>query len=235
MKKIIALLLALCLIFAFTACGEKKEEDKKEEEPTGTKVYVSIATAGEVKLAAEAIYVNDTNSDGTLSIDEVLTQAHEQKSPNGAASYASADSGYGLAISKLWDDENGGSYGIYVNNIAVVTSLAEAVKEGDHIYAYSYKDLTSWSDIFAHFDTFKVTSENGEVSLHVSADGYDEAWNPIVINVEGAEIVAGGKTYGTTDAEGNITINIPGSGEYTIIAYHNEKAMVPAICLVTVK
>jgi len=223
------------MIFAFAACGEKKQEEPKQEEPKGTKVYVSISTAGEVKLAAEAIYVNDTDNDGTITVDEVLRQAHEQKCPEGTAAFASADGGYGLAIETLWGVTNGGSYGTYLNNVGVYT-LSEAVKENDYVYSYSYADLTTWSDVYAYFDNLTEKSETGEVSLHLSADGYDEAWNPVSFNVEGAEITAGGKTFGTTDADGNATITIPGSGDYVIIAYCNDSmTMVPAICLVTVK
>ena len=52
MKKLIALLLALCLMMAFVACGEKKEETPKVENLTGTMEEV-IAAINEKHGAVE--------------------------------------------------------------------------------------------------------------------------------------------------------------------------------------
>ena len=67
MKKFIALLLALCLMMAFVACGEKKDETPKVENLTGTmeEVITSINEKhGAVELPLMTMSLDLTDMDG---------------------------------------------------------------------------------------------------------------------------------------------------------------------------
>lgn len=67
MKKFIALLLALCLMMAFVACGEKKDETPKVENLTGTmeEVIASINEKhGAVELPLMTMSLDLTDMDG---------------------------------------------------------------------------------------------------------------------------------------------------------------------------
>ena len=124
-KRIISLALA-CLMLAlsalcFASCGEAK----------GPFVYVTVADEnGEIVARYEKVEFTDG-----MTVDSALSALHAEKCEGG---YASAESAYGLSMTKLWGVENGGSYGYYVNN-ASPASLADTLKEGDHIYAFVYK------------------------------------------------------------------------------------------------
>lgn len=230
MKKIIAIILTLAMIAAFCACGKEKEE-------AGIDVYVSIAAKGEVKLAAEKIRVKDANNDGKYDLDEVLLAAHTAKAPNKADSYASEEGAYGLAIAKLWDDANGMSgYGYYINNVSAM-SLGDEVKEGDYVYAYSYADLTYWSDTFTWFDKFAVDADGKEITLHLYKGGFDENWAPVTEDYANATILLNGMPFGTTDENGEIGLNITGTkGVSTVISVADpELVIVPAVCVATSK
>lgn len=226
MKKVTAIILVICMILSFAACGKK-------EEP-GIDVYVSISTKGEIKLAAEKIRVADLNSDGKYNLDEVLKAAHK-KAPNKDGSYATEDGQYGLAVTKLWDDENKMSgYGYMINNSSAM-NLNDEVKAGDYVYAYSYKDLTGFSDAYTWFDKFQAEANGKELELHLSKMGYDSNWNVVTEDYAGAEILINGTALGTTDENGNFIFAISGSGKMTITAADPNAVIVPAICIVSGK
>ncbi|MBQ7337063.1 MAG: hypothetical protein IJW40_12035 [Clostridia bacterium] len=224
--KIAALVLALVmsLSLCLVACGE-----------SGEVMYVTIAK-GDMVISYAEVAVEDEDGDGALTINDALLAAHDKYYDGGADGFGSAQTEYGLSMTKLWGDESG-VYGYTLNNTSVMTDLTEPVKAGDHIYAYVYTDLTTWSDSFCYFD--KVTAEvsAGEtLTLTLSSAGYDEAWNPITVPVEGAKILVDGADSGiVTDAEGKATVTLSDKGEVIISASNDAMVMVPPVCAVTVK
>ena len=190
----------------------------------GAKITVSIAN-GTLVLTEAAVDVTDIDGDGALTINDALIAAHTAYYTDGADGYAAAKGDYGLAITKLWGVENGGSYGYYVNNAASM-GLSDPVKDGDRLYAFIYTDTTAFSDMYTFFDKAAAdVSENGTLELVLSGAGYDENWNPVTLPVEGAVITVNGeKTAFVTDK----------AGKYTVTAVSDDKALVPAVCIVNV-
>ena len=195
-------------------------------------VYVSVADEnGSLVLAREKVTVTDINGDGTLDIDEALYAAHEA-GYSGEDGYEAYDGDYGRAIRKLWGVDNGGSYSYYVNNASAM-SLNDTVKDGDHVYAYLYTDLTAWSDTYSFFDTDTAKAGQGEkLTLTLSAAGFDESFAPITLPVEGAVITLNGEaTEYVTDSEGKVEISISDTGSVVISAVSDTMTLVPPVCI----
>ena len=153
---------------------------------------------------------------------------------DGAAAYGSAITQYGLSLTKLWGVENAG-YGYYVNN-ASAWSLADAVKDGDSVTAFIYTDSTNWSDTFCWFDKAEITATQGDqVTLTLTAAGYDANYAPITLPVAGAKITVNGKDTGAvTDAEGKATFTVAEAGSLLISATSETAVLVPPVCLAAV-
>ncbi len=220
MKKALSLILA-ALLCALTlpACGEKGSENA---------VYVTVAN-GDLLLTYDAVELSDSDGDGTLTVNDALYLAHEENFEGGAASgYASESTDYGLSLAKLWGIDNGGSFGYIVNNASAM-SLTDPVKAGDHVVAFAYTDLTAWSDTYSFFDVTEVSA--GDITLTLTQNGYDEAWNAITLPVEGAIITVDGvATEYVTDAEGKVTLNAKKGA--VISAVSESLTLVPPVCVV---
>lgn len=219
------LVLALaCLMLAlsalcFASCGEEK----------GPFVYVTVADEnGEIVARYEKVALTEG-----MTIDAALAALHAEKCEGG---YASAESAYGLSMTKLWGVENGGSYGYYVNNVSPA-SLADTIKEGDHVYAFVYTDTVAFSDTYAFFSAPTAEVTAGEnLALALSCAGYDENWSPVTLPVEGAKIlVDGAATTHTTDAEGKTSITFDKAGTYVVTAASETANLVTPFVIVTVK
>ena len=231
MKKLISIFVALIMllgIFSISAFAENT--------PVTANVYVTIANAGTLVLTQEKITVTDKDNDGKLNIDEALIATHEAKFEGGAAAGYGSDVGqYGLYVTKLWGVENGGGYGYYVNNASVM-GLSDEVKEGDYINAFTFTDLTTRSDKYTFFDknTLTATAEE-EITLTLSAAGYDASYNPITVPVKNATITLNGEaTEYKTDENGKVTMKISKSGTYVISATSATETLVPPLLTVTV-
>ncbi len=200
----------------------------------GVKVTVSIAN-GELVLTEAEITVTDIDGDGALTINDTLIAAHTAKFEGGADGFASENGDYGLAITKLWGVENGGSYGYYVNNVSAM-GLSDPVKDSDRVYAFIYTDTTAFSDAYCFFDKADVAASAGKsIELTLSAAGYDESWNPVTLPVEGAVITVNGKkTDVKTDKDGKAVITIDSVGTYTISAVSDSQTLVPPVCIAAV-
>lgn len=215
---------AAIVIAACTACAAVSADDND------TYVYVTISD-GALEVAAKPVSVYDVDSDGALTINDALYCAHEAFYEGGAdAGYASAQSDWGLSLSKLWGIENGGSYGYYVNNTSAM-SLADPVKSGDYVNAFVYTDTAAFSDKYCFFDTAYVSGvEGGDITLTLSGAGYDENWNPVTSPLSGAIItVDGADTDCVTDENGNATITLD-AGAHVISARSAEMTLVPPVC-----
>ncbi len=94
-----------------------------------------------------------------------------------------AEGGWGLSIEKLWSVENGGSYGYYLND-SLCMSLADPVKNGDYLAAYSFSDPTGWSDRYSYFD--KTSASGPTVTLTLTVLSFDADWNLVSSPAAGA-------------------------------------------------
>lgn len=226
MKKFLAALLTLAMLASLAAFAE-------EAAPT---VYVTISDdTGALVLSYAAVTVTDVDEDGALTICDALILAHTAYHPDGAEAFTAAQSEWGLSLYELWGVENGGSYG-YCLNDASAWSLVDPVQDGDHVKAYAFTDLTAWSDTYAYFTApVAAAAVNAEVALTLSANGYDESWNPATLPVAGAVITVNGEaTEVVTDENGNAVLTFAEAGVYTVSAVSETMTLVPPVCIVTV-
>lgn len=215
MKKTLSILLCVLIVLACGVLFASAEE--------GESVYVTIVDKdGNLAVAVEAVTVTDSDEDGALTINDALYCAHEAYYEGGAAEgYASHMTEYGLSLDKLWGNANGGSYGYYVNGAAAM-SLGDAVNAGDHVYAFTYTDLTAWSDKFSTFDQFYDSFDDAaEVTLTLTyVAEYDENYQPVFRPLANAEILRDGEATGiTTDENGKATVlfDAEENNQYTAI------------------
>lgn len=225
MKKFLSLL----LVFLFAAASALAVE------PANVLVTITDDT-GAMVLACRSVAVTDADEDGALTINDALLCAHTANNENGAEAYQSENTEYGLSLTRLWGVESGGSYGYYVND-ASAWSLLDPVKEGDHVKAFVYTDLTAWSDTYTFFNAPMLTVKAGEAAeLVLSAAGFDESYAPITLAVEGAAITVNGEaTELVTNAEGKVSLTLNGAGVYTISATSAAMTMVAPVCIITVE
>ncbi|MBQ3816926.1 MAG: hypothetical protein II802_01490 [Clostridia bacterium] len=232
MKKLFALVVTLILVigsFSLTAFAKPA---------LLADVYVTISDKdGKLALTQEKITVTDTDNDDLLTIYDALYIAHEENFAGGAAAgFEAADLGYsGRSIKKLWGVENGGSYGIYVNNAGAL-SLDDTIESGDYINTFIYTDLTAWSDKYSFFNVNTVDTDAGkEIELTLYAADYDANWTPITVAVEGAEITLNGEKTGIkTDENGKASITVNNAGFYTISAVSDTLTLVSPVCKATI-
>ena len=218
-KRIFAIItvLALCAsLLVLCSCGDKKSDPENA-------VFVTVSSEGELVKMHEAIEPTDVDGDGVISVCDAIAAVHEKDA------FVAESTEYGLSIVKLWGVENGGSYGVYINN-EMSYDLTAPVKAGDHIYAYSYKDLTNWTDAFSFFD--KATASGKEVTLTLQNVAFDENWNPVNAPCAGAVItIDGAKTEFVTGEDGTVTITLE-KGEHVISAVSDTLTLVPPVCIV---
>lgn len=224
MKKIMVLLLTLTALLSLGIQSVFATD--------GAEVYVNISNAGEIEVAMGKIAVTDKDSDGKVTINDVLLIAHEEFCDAESAGYEYASGDYGLYIKKLWGIDNGGSYGYYLNNASAM-SLGDEVKAGDIVTAFLYKDTAGYSDVYSYFGAGRVTAKKGEefeVALYTA--GFDENWAPVTAPLADAEILIDGEASGIkTNAEGKAVIKIEKRGNVVISAKAGDKVLVPAVCV----
>lgn len=225
MKKTVRMMLAALMILAICGCALAET------------VYVSISTGeGKLAMAYAPVEVSDADGDGAITIDDALFCAHEAAYDGGAAAgYISEKTEYGKSMYRLWGEENGGSYGYYVNDMSGV-SLLDSVKEGDHIKAYAYQDLAAWSDSYCNFQVSAADLKSGDsMILNLSAQIFDADWNPVSTPVENAVITVNGEdSEWMTNADGCCAITFSEVGKYVISARSDSMTLVPPVCVITV-
>ncbi|MBO5898329.1 MAG: hypothetical protein J6R04_04885 [Clostridia bacterium] len=232
MKRIISMTLVMLLVLGslcMFAC--KANEDEIPENA----IYVTISD-GSLALVRRAVSLSDADGDGATTIGDALVLAHDAAYEGGAAAgFGAAETEYGLSMTKLWGITSG-AYGYCVNDASAM-SLYDAVAVGDHVYAYVYRDLETWSDVYSYFDRSAVETAKGEqVTLTLTYVGYDAAWNLVTAPVADAVITVNGEaTSYTTDAEGKVTLSFDKKGSYTLSATSETLTLVPPVCVVAVK
>jgi len=196
--------------------------------------YVSVSNSqGELVMAYVPVDLSDADADGAVTIADALTLAHDAAYEGGAAAgFRADDMGYGLCITKLWGEELGSGYGYYVNNASAM-NLLDPVADGDHVKAYSFTDMDTWSDTYCYFDA--NTADGSEISLTLTALSYDADWNLVPNPVAGAVITVDGQdTAAITDAEGKAVLSLEAAGQYLISARSDSMTLVPPVCIATV-
>ena len=121
------------------------------------------------------------------------------------------------------------------------SSLADAVENGDHVYAFIYTDMTNFSDSYSYFNVnnFEVElkySDSSTTTLNLTHLAFDENWNLVKSPVAGAVITLNGeKTDFVTDENGNVNIIFSEKGEFVISAVSEDMTLVPPVAVATVK
>ena len=198
------------------------------------KVCVTIVDdKAKVVLEQEEIEVDDADGDGELTVNDALYIAHEYFYIGGAeAGYGLADNaqyGYtGYMLTKLWGIENGGSYGIGINNQFANIGLGDPVRNGDIIDAYCYRDLTSWSDKYSRFDTRIIeVSRKKAVKLKLTYLGYAADYSTVEKPVKNAVIYDGKKkTDYKVNKKGVVKLKFDAIGRHVITAESTKKKTV---------
>lgn len=224
MKKLVLVLMAM-LLMASACCAEE------------TKVFVSITNgAGELVMAYEEIVVTDADQDGVVTICDALACAHAQKYEGGAEGYLAERTEYGLSMVRLWGEENGGSFGYYLNHTSA-WSLLDSVQTGDHVKAYAFTDLDTFADTYSYFDADSVEKAAAqEVAFTLFAAAFDASWNPITLPVAGAALTVNGeKTEVITDEDGKASLAFEAAGTYVVSAVSDTQVLVAPVCIVVVK
>ncbi|MBQ8961738.1 MAG: NPXTG-anchored protein [Ruminococcus sp.] len=233
MKKLISTISAMALICT-AACAVAAHAEGEEK----TTVNVTIAEPeGKLALVQESVEVTDVDGDGSVTISDALYLAHEAQFEGGAAAGYKASVGqWGLGLDKLWGIENGGSYGIYVNNAATLIGIGDTVADGDNIYAFAYTDLQKWSDQYSYFDITSDKKDPGEsIDLTLSKVSWGADGGTVISPVEGAVITINGEdTEFKTDAEGKVTVALANEGENLISAKSDSEIITPPFALVQV-
>jgi len=228
-KQTIAIFLSLTMLLTVLPGAQATEN-----EPASADVTVSIVDAGEIVVAAESLTVTDCDKDGNLTVNDALIAAHEQFYEGGAeAGYASAESVYGMSVLKLWGKDHGG-FGYCVNHVSAMSPL-DAVAEGDSVTAYTYSDLTNWSDVYTYFDADSVKVYNSQAfDVTLYELGYDADWTQVTKPLAGAVITLNGKeTSFVTDEEGKATVSVTG-GCVLSAKTDDGRTLVPPVMKVTV-
>jgi len=226
MKKLLSVILVLALSMGMIVIAAEESAE----------VVMSISAAGELVLTAEAVEVTDTDNDGALTIADALTCAHDRYYTGEGKGFTTVTTQWGLGIETLWGIANGGSYGYYVND-ASAFSLADPIKDGDYVYAFTYADLTGWSDSYTWFDSIEKSAEVGKATeFTVSNYVYDENWNRIEAHPSGASVYVDGADTGIkTDANGAFSLTFEKTGKYTVTLRSETAVLTPPVCIVDVK
>ncbi len=228
-KKLLSIILTVTLLAGIAVCNVSAAEA-----PT---VYVTVAN-GELCLTQKAVTVTDVDGDGSLTLCDALQLAHAASYEGGADGFEVSNGLYGPYITKLWGVANGGSYGIYVNDTAAMT-IGDAVKDGDHVYAFVYTDLTAYSDSYCFFDLSREDINTGDaLSLTLTALGYNESWELVKRPVANAVLTIDGKdTEFKTDENGKVSVILDDAleaGAHTLSAHISDFVAIPPVCTVYV-
>lgn len=199
-----------------------------EEKPYA---YVNIYDGKTVVLAMYKVEKSDEDGDSKWTINDVLISTHNKKCKDG---YTTATGDYGLYITKLWNIDNGGSYGFYSNNVMSM-GVSDAVSEDKHdvIYAFVYADAKGYSDAYSFFDKAETTG-NAKDKLTLTAkyiSGFDpETYAPIEAPLDEAVIYFDGKkTEFKTDKDGKVEIELPAYSA-VITAEKEGLTLIPPVC-----
>ncbi|WP_295078321.1 hypothetical protein [Ruminococcus sp.] len=232
MKRSIAM--AAAMLISFSAVGMNVSAEENE-----TKVFVTVSDKNrELVIVQEPVTVTDIDSDGKLTINDALSIAHDIKFEGGAAAgYKSSVGQYGLQLEKLWGTENNLSFGFYVNDTFSM-GLADEIKNGDYIEAFTYPDPNDYNYFYSYFDkkNGEEADPDSEVTLTLSYVSFDENYAPVSNKLKGAKVTVNGRDTGAvTDDDGNATVKLTEAGRNVISADSDSINIAPPSYLINVK
>ena len=198
-------------------------------------VRVTIGKEGTLVLPCETVTVKDYDSDGSYTIDEVLKATHEQFYKGDGTGYEAQNTDWGLSVRTLWGVTNGGSFGYAVNDVMSM-SLSDKVKDGDYLSAYSFQDVTGFTDHYAYFDVheLKDAKQGDTVTLKLTEIAYKPDWTTELKPVPNAVITLDGQdTEFKTDENGSVSVKLDKAGEQ-IISFKADHPLSPAAVRATV-
>lgn len=198
-------------------------------------VRVTIGKEGTLVLPCETVTVKDYDSDGSYTIDEVLKATHEQFYKGDGTGYEAQNTDWGLSVKTLWGVTNGGSFGYAVNDVMSM-SLSDKVKDGDYLSAYSFQDVTGFTDHYAYFDVheLKDAKQGDTVTLKLTEIAYKPDWTTELKPVPNAVIKLDGQdTEFKTDENGSVSVKLDKAGEQ-IISFKADHPLSPAAVRATV-
>lgn len=220
MKKIVSVIILAVMLLSVLGIAVSAAANE-------TAVHVTVYDGKSVVVANEKVAIEAGKTDDLNSVFKAINEKHGKK-------YETATGDYGAYITCLWDVENGGAYGYYVND-QMSMGLTDTVKAGDHVYVFVYSDATYYTDTYSYFDAKDITVKKGkEVTLTLKHIGYDESWNTVSLPVAGATITLDGKALDAkTDENGKVTIKLTKSG--VISATSEDLLLVPPVAVATVQ
>ncbi len=228
-------------------------------------VYMTIATKnggfgvnknGEDMWRVPITVTDDPeNPDGVITILETLIAAHQQHHQNGAEAFLAESSKYGVFITKLWGENNGGNCQYYFNDVEMTGSgtktgtngrewqdqlLDTVVETGDAFSIYSLQATDyNKADLYTYFDSpsENTTQGNAMVFTLKSVAGYGnnkvETSLVTVKDNSGKELP---KLSTTVSGDGTFKITFPEKGTYTVdVRTNGANYIVPARLIVYVK
>ena len=238
------------VITAACSGAEAKCQVKVYEPAETITAYVSIATEGSFAhgknntlMTKSPVQVSDADKDGKIELYEVLSAVHQGYYDGEGAGYETASGTYGIYISQLWGKTTS-AVGYYMNDEYVSGGLSTEVKDGDHVYFYTYSDTESWSDKYTFFKDRSYRGQSG-VTVELLGWSYGADWSLVKAGMTGAVLSIYDKngilldegSYSAEDnKDGTYTITGLADGTYTLIASSSkDNIMVPAICSISIK
>lgn len=237
-KKFTSLLISFVMILGLSVTSYAQIED-------AITAYINVTQYGEIvkdKNGNELVLAPlELSGKESYTLDNAFETLHTDYY-DGSNGYASQTGEYGLYITKFWGDESG-NFGYQVNGgEEFVTGLAHEIKNGDIIDAVIYKNTYPDTESYAKFDKYKTDAYVGKpLELTLKRAGYDESWNMVFSDCEGAAVtVDGTDTDYITDENGKVILTFDTLGTYTVSAKkfktaENVPDITAPICVVTVK
>ena len=231
MKRIFAITVAIVLCLSSLFCISASAEGEQT-----VNVSVSITTKDKLHVALWDIALGDEDGDGAITVNDALYAAHELAYIGGAKyGYASAESEWGVSLTKLWGDESG-NFGYYINH-KPANSLADTVKEGDVINACIYTGVYPNLESYTYFDVNRVKVDQGEsVTLTLVKLTYDENFNVVSSPVPNAKITTDTSPFDeyVTDENGKVTFKPLWLADMVVSAICEDESIIMPVCRVWV-
>ena len=231
--KVAAMLLSFAVVFSMMPGVVFAESDDS------INVLVTVSNEGTIAkgsdntlMAGVPVNVNDENSDGKITVDEVMKAVHEKYCADG---YATSESSYGTSVTKLWGKETTNTL-FFVNNTGINTGVAvDTVSDGDYVVASVNRDDINYADWYTYFDNREIEIFQGE-EFELQLNGhlgmaYEEA-DKKDVSISGVSVgkvsEAGFQAIDgkTTDKDGKIKLSFAEPGIYYVSASGNVKGEV---------
>ena len=183
MKKILALLLALCMVLALAACGgsSEKAETPATEAPAAEAPAAEAPSADDAAVSADDIADEMTSSDGKYQVAFVTDvgtlkdKSFNQGTYDGAKLYANANGKsykyYQPANgNQATDDDRIDAFTLACENGAEVVVAAGFMQEAAlKAAASNYPDVH-----FVFIDGYPVADDNGDILSNIAGIAFDE-------------------------------------------------------------